>query len=88
MTLSCLVQPCTPPDGHFLDALVTLAVSCLPLPAVRKVPSGSKSGQRILNGLGLWITQMETGGKSLPEQLLSNEQKGCKVEGRGDVSAL
>ena len=82
-----LVQPCTPPDGHFLDALVTLAVSYLPLPAVRKAPSGRKSGQRVLNGLGLWITQMETGGKTLPEPLLSKEQKGCKVEGRGDVSA-
>ena len=87
VALSRLVQPGTPPDGHFLDALVTLAGRCLPLPAFCKAPSGRKSGQRVLNGLGLWITQMEMGGKSLPEPLLSKEQKGCKVQGRGDVSA-
>ena len=33
------------------------------------------------------MIQMETGRKSSPEPLLSEEERGCRVEGRGNVLA-
>lgn len=72
--LSRLVQPGTPPDEHFLDALVTLAGRCLPLPEVCKAPSGAglQGGRERRCPAGragflpqLWLSSCVTLGQSL-----------------------